>query len=102
MEGISTELIEFSETKIKLCRITKRGRCFACSNKWNYIFKDDDFYKIFEKIKEADDIILDSPGITGEMKGFLDCIGIASISNPEILRHKVGASVSAVRRADFF
>ena len=32
------------------------------------------------------------------MKGFLDRIGIASISNPEILRYKVGASVSAVRR----
>ena len=29
---------------------------------------------------------------------FLDRMGIASISNPEILRHKVGGSVSAVRR----
>lgn len=33
------------------------------------------------------------------MIGFLGRMDIASISNPEILRHKVGASVSAVRRA---
>lgn len=33
MEGISTKLIELFEAKIKLCRITKRERCFACSNK---------------------------------------------------------------------
>ena len=72
MEGISTELIKLSETKIKLCRITKRRRCFACSNKWNCIFKDDDFYKILKKIKEADGIILGSPCITAEMKWFLD------------------------------
>lgn len=33
------------------------------------------------------------------MKWLLDRMGIASISNHEILRHKVGASVNAVRRA---
>lgn len=49
--------------------------------------------------KEADGIILGSPGITAEMKWLLDRMGIASISNHEILRHKVGASVNAVRRA---
>ena len=49
MEGTSTKLIELTKIKIKLCRITKRERCFAFSNKWNCIFKDDDFYKILKK-----------------------------------------------------
>ena len=57
------------------------------------------YIKYSKKIKEADGIILGSPGITAEMKGLLDRMGIASISNPEILRYKVGASASAVRRA---
>ena len=53
MEGISTELIELSEAKIKPCRIIKGEKGFACSNKGNYIFKDDDLYKIFKKNKRS-------------------------------------------------
>ena len=102
-EGISTELIELSDVKIKPCRIAKGDKCFACSNKGNCVFNDNDFDQIFEKIKEAGGIILGSPvygaSITTEMKVFLDRMGISSIFNPETLRHKVGASVSAVRRA---
>lgn len=66
-------------------------------------FIDDDFYEIFEKIKEADGLILGSPvygtDISAEMKIFLDRLGLASIGNPDALCHKPGAAVCAVRRA---
>lgn len=69
----------------------------------NCVFKDDDFYEIFEKIKEADGLILGSPvygvDISAEMKIFLDRLGLASIGNPDALRHKPGAAVCAVHRA---
>lgn len=66
-------------------------------------FKNDDFYEIFEKIKEADGLILGSPvygvDISAEMKIFLDRLGLASIGNLDALLHKPGAAVCAVRRA---
>lgn len=66
-------------------------------------FIDDDFYEIFEKIKEANGLILGSPvygaDISAEMKIFLDRLGLASIGNPDALRHKPGAAVCTVRRA---
>lgn len=102
-EGISTELIQLPDVSIKPCRITQGKDCLACMGKENCVFEDDDFYDIFEKIKESDGLILGSPvygaDITAEMKIFLDRMGLASIGNPEALRHKPGAAVCAVRRA---
>ena len=102
-EGISTELIQLPGVSIKPCRITQGKDCLACTGKENCVFEDDDFYDIFEKIKESDGLILGSPvygaDITAEMKIFLDRMGLASIGNPEALRHKPGAAVCAVRRA---
>lgn len=102
-EAISTELIQLPDVHIKPCRITQGKDCLACMGKDNCVFKDDDFYEIFEKIKEADGLILGSPvygtDISAEMKIFLDRLGLASIGNPYALRHKPGAAVCAVRRA---
>jgi multimeric flavodoxin WrbA len=54
-------------------------------------------------IREADGIILGSPvfysGIAGTMKCFLDRLFYVSGSNGNWMRHKVGASVVAVRRS---
>ena len=102
-EAISTELIQLPDVHIKPFRITQGKDCLACMGKDNCVFKDDDFYEIFEKIKEADGLILGSPvygvDISAEMKIFLDRLGLASIGNPDALRHKPGAAVCAVRRA---
>lgn len=58
---------------------------------------------IFERIKEADGLILGSPvygaDISAKMKVFIDRLGIASLGNPDVLKRKPGAAVSAVRRA---
>lgn len=93
-EAISTELIQLPDVHIKPCRITQGKDRLACMGKDNCVFKDDDFYEIFEKIKEADGLILGSPvygvDISAEMKIFLDRLDLASIGNPDTLRHKAG------------
>lgn len=51
---------------------------------------------------EADGIILGSPvysaDVSAKMKAFLERAGVVVATNPGLLRHKVGASVAAVRR----
>jgi multimeric flavodoxin WrbA len=52
---------------------------------------------------EADGIILGSPtyfaDLTSEMKALIDRAGYVSTANGQLLKHKVGVAVSAVRRA---
>lgn len=66
------------------------------------IYKDDDFHILYDKITQADGLILGSPvygaDITVKMKTFLDRLGIASMNNPNVLRRKPAAGVVAVRR----
>lgn len=96
--GIETELIQLADVDIQPCRA-----CFACRNKGNCVFNDDGFYSVFNKIVEADGIILGSPvysaDVTSKMKAFLDHGGVVVATNPGLLKHKIGASVAAVRRA---
>ncbi len=101
-ENIETELIQLPDVHISPCKITQGKDCLACMGKENCVFADDDFHTIFDKVIEADGLVLGSPvygaDITAEMKIFLDRLGLASIGNPDALRHKPGAAVSAVRR----
>ncbi len=58
---------------------------------------------LLEHAFEADGILLASPvhfsGVGGTMKSFLDRMFYVSASNGNLLRHKVGASIAAVRRS---
>lgn len=96
-EGIETEIIQFSQDIIKPCK-----GCFACKGKSNCVFKKDMFYKVFEKMVLADGILLGSPvysaDVTANMKAFLERAGVVVATNPGLLKHKIGAAVSAVRR----
>ena len=62
----------------------------------------DGFAYIFSQMVEADGIILGSPvysaDVSARMKAFLERGGVVVATNPGLLRHKVGASVAAVRR----
>lgn len=53
-------------------------------------------------MKLADGIVLGSPvysaDVTANMKAFLERAGVVVATNPGLLKHKVGASISAVRR----
>lgn len=101
--GIDTELIQLPEVKINPCRMCEGEECLVCMQKGACVFSNDDFHTIFEKILEADGLVLGSPvygaDISSKMKIFIDRLEIASLGNQKALRHKPGAAVSAVRRA---
>ena len=96
-EGIETELIQLADYEIQPCR-----GCFACKGRSNCVFAKDSFAEIFNRMVEADGIILGSPvysaDVSAKMKAFLERADVVVATNPGLLRHKVGASVAAVRR----
>jgi len=99
-EGLKTEFISLRGKTLHGCIA-----CFKCFDK-----KDrrchgpkDDFHPIFEKIKEADGLILASPvyfaSATAEIKAVMDRAGMTAKANEELLAGKVGGPVVAARRA---
>ena len=58
------------------------------------------FYKYFNKLIEADGILLGSPvysaDVSANMKAFLERAGVIVASNPELIKYKVGAAVGGV------
>lgn len=96
-EGIETELIQLADHDIQPCR-----GCFGCKGRGNCVFANDGFTEIFSRMVKADGIILGSPvysaDVSSIMKAFLERGGVVVATNPGLLRHKVGASVAAVRR----
>ncbi len=96
-DGVETELIQLADYEIQPCR-----GCFACKDRGNCVFANDGFAEIFNRMVEADGIILGSPvysaDVSAKMKAFLERSGAVVATNPGLLRHKVGASVAAVRR----
>lgn len=96
-EGIETELMQLADYDIQPCR-----GCFACKGRGNCVFTIDGFAEIFRRMVAADGIILGSPvysaDVSARMKAFLERGGVVVATNPGLLRHKVGASVAAVRR----
>jgi len=99
-QGIETEMIQVGKEKIQGC-----VACYTCSKKQNErcAFEDDPVNEWIQKMKAADGILLGSPvhfsGVAGTMKSFLDRAFFVISSNDGLLRHKVGASVAAVRRS---
>ncbi len=96
-KDIETELIQLADYEIQPCL-----GCFACKGRGNCVFTKDGFAEIFSRMAEADGIILGSPvysaDVSAKMKAFLERAGVVVATNPGLLRHKVGASVAAVRR----
>jgi multimeric flavodoxin WrbA len=98
-EGIETEIVHVGNKVIRGCLAC--GQCVKNRNEMCGI--DDDVNGWVQKMKGADGIILGSPvhysAMAGTMKSFLDrAFYVASVNNG-MLRHKVGASVVAVRRS---
>lgn len=98
-EGIETEMVQLSGKVIEPCKA-----CWACGGKRNCIHGKDPFREIFDKMIQADGIILGSPvytaNISANMQAFLERAGVVTDTNrnENLLRHKVGASVTAARR----
>lgn len=100
-EGITTEVLHIGNKTIRGC-----FGCGACIKNQDErcVAKDDEYVNgCIQKMKEADGIILGTPvhwaGIAGTMKSFLDRVFFVSTSNGNLFRHKVGASIVAVRRS---
>lgn len=98
-EGIEVEIVHVGNKAIRGCLA-----CNGCVRNQNEkcVIKDE-VNEWIQKMKEADGIILASPvhyaSIGGTMKSFLDRAFYVTSVNKSMLRHKVGASVVAVRRA---
>lgn len=98
--GIETELIQLGGSAVRGC--TACGACFQTKN-GTCAMQRDAINEILHKAAQADGIILGSPvyfaDVTPEMKAFIERAGMVASANGNFLKHKVGASVAAVRRA---
>ena len=99
-EGIATEIIHVGNKAVRGCLAC--GQCIKKKNE-QCIQAEDPVNEWIQKMKEADGILLGSPvhysAVAGTMKSFLDRAFYVTGVNNAMLRHKVGASVVAVRRS---
>jgi len=99
-ENIEVEIIHVGNKMVRGCLA-----CNGCARNKNEkcVMENDEVNEWIQKMKDADGIILGSPvyysAIAGTMKSFLDRAFYVASANGGMFRHKVGASVVAVRRA---
>ena len=99
-EGIATEIVHVGNKAVRGCLAC--GQCFKKRNE-ECIQAEDPVNEWIQLMKGADGILLGSPvhysAVAGTMKSFLDRAFYVTGCNDSMLRHKVGASVVAVRRS---
>jgi multimeric flavodoxin WrbA len=99
-EGIQCEIVQLTG-KIKsgctACMKCKERKDMSCA------IKEDIINECIQKMVEADGIIIGSPtyfaGLTSETKALIDRAGYVAKANNNLLKRKVGAAITAVRRA---
>ena len=97
--GIETELVQLAGKAIRGCRA-----CYLCKeNKDQRCSVTGDIVnECIEKMLDADAILLASPtyfaDVTPEIKALMDRAGMVSRANDDMLRRKLGASISVARR----
>lgn len=95
--GIETEMVQFAGNVIEPCKA-----CWACGGQKNCVHRKDMFREVFDKMKNADGIILGSPvysaNISANMQAFLERAAVVCDMNPGLLKYKAGAPVAAARR----
>ena len=99
-EGIETELFQLGGKKIRGCLAC--GKCKENLNQKCSI-DNDVLNNVLEKMIAADGFLLGSPtyfsDITSEMKALIDRCGYVARANGHLFKRKVGAAISAARRA---
>lgn len=97
--GIEFEIIHIGNKLIRGCLAC--GSCAKTQNEQCIV--NDEVNECLQKLKMADGILLGSPvhysGIGGTMKSFLDRLFYVAGVNGGLFRHKVGASIVALRRS---
>lgn len=98
--GIETEIVWTGSQDIKNCRacnMCARNRDEKC------VLQGDSVNDWIQMMKQADGILLGAPvhfaGMAAGFKAFLDRAFYVCGNNGNLLRHKVGAAVTAVRRS---
>lgn len=98
--GIETEIVQIGGQPVRGCLAC--GKCFENQDR-QCIIKNDFVNATITKMIEADGILLGSPtyfsDMSTEMKALIDRAGYVTLANGSCLAGKVGAAVSAVRRA---
>lgn len=96
--NIKTEMIQLFDKKINPCKA-----CFACAEKKECSFSDDDLNAVIMKMKEADGIIIGSPtysaNVSSKIQALLERSAVIADMNPGLFSRKVGISVAVNRRA---
>lgn len=99
-EGISGELVRLGEKKVEPC--VACGGCARLKNRQCAV-KTDDFHEVFEKMVDADIIIVGSPvyfgSATPQTMALLDRSGYVSRANGNLFSRKIGGPVVVARRA---
>lgn len=97
-EGAETETLLLSENKVEPCRA-----CSVCGKTGECIIEDD-FMHVFDKMSEADGIILASPSyfesMSPQMKALIDRAGYynSSARGRKMFEGKVAGAISVARR----
>lgn len=95
--GVETELVRLSDKEIKPC-----DACLSCRTKED-CWIEDDLNSIFNKMINADGIILSSPvyfgSATPQIKALIDRAGYLSIAKGRVFENKVGGAIVVARRA---
>ncbi len=96
-QGIDVEIITLADKRLNPCKA-----CYACKGKGKCI-QDDDVNGMFQKMVDADGIVLGSPtyfsNVSSRMQMLIERTGILARNNGDALKGKVGASVAVARRA---
>ncbi|RZN62226.1 flavodoxin family protein [Methanonatronarchaeum sp. AMET6-2] len=97
---VECELVQVGGEPVRGC--TSCRECFD-NKDMKCVIDDDIINDCIKKMADADCIIIGSPtyysDLTTETKALIDRAGYVSSANDNLLRRKVGAGVSAVRRA---
>ena len=97
--GWKTDFLQLGGKPIRGCLA-----CYKCRDNKNLrcAQKDKVFDRCFEKMVDADAIILGTPtyfsDVSSEMKALLDRAGFVARANGGLFRRKIGAAVVALRR----
>ena len=97
--GIETEMVQLAGNTIRGCTA-----CYKCVENQDQrcVISGDIINDCIAKMIEADGIILASPtyfaDISAELKALIDRAGIVTRVNGNLLKHKAGAAIVAVRR----
>ena len=99
-QGIETEVLHIGNQEIQGC--TACGGCIRNRDE-RCVLKGESVNDAIQKMKGADGILIASPvhysAVAGTMKSFLDRVFYVGGVNGGLFRHKVGASLVAVRRS---